>query len=72
MAVAHWVDSMARDENLAKDDWKARALDAELREFEDHVWGERQHGRGGREAGKNSWMKGMGSVAEVRSWEGNR
>lgn len=36
IAVAHWVEAMARDENTSVDAWKAEQLDRELEKFMQH------------------------------------
>lgn len=33
LGVSYWTDSMARDEDLARDDWKSRELDEQLERF---------------------------------------
>jgi hypothetical protein len=48
MAVAYWVESMARDEKHALDDHKTRLLDEELRQFMDNILGSTPRG--------NSWV----------------
>jgi hypothetical protein len=49
MAVAYWVESMARDEKHAVEDHKARLLDDALKNFMDGVLGSTPSG--------NSWVK---------------
>lgn len=39
MAVRYWVDSMARDERLAEEDYRENLLNQELKVFMDHVLG---------------------------------
>ena len=39
MAVRYWVDSMARDERLAEEDYRENLLNQELKIFMDHVLG---------------------------------
>lgn len=39
MAVRYWVDSMARDEKLAEEDYRENLLNQELKVFMDHVIG---------------------------------
>ena len=38
-AVAHWVDSMSRDEQKAEESHKGKLMDAELKKFAKHVLG---------------------------------
>jgi hypothetical protein len=46
MAVAYWVESMARDETQAKSQHNSQLLDIELREFAGHVLGASKQKRG--------------------------
>jgi len=37
IAVAYWVDSMARDDRIAHEEWKREEFDKEIRSFVDNI-----------------------------------